>query len=404
MLTHDDNETLCRVGPGTPMGSYMRQFWIPALRIQRLERDGAPERVRLLGENFVAFRDTGGRVGFLAEACPHRGVSLSLARNEAGGLRCLYHGWKFDVDGNALDIPTERGDMRAKFAERVPVRRYPIREAGGLIWVYLGSGAAPEFPQFNWLDLPDTQINAACAVVNFNWLSGLESQLDTAHVGVLHRDLAPDANSNVDKMIQDSAPRFEFEPTPYGYREAAIRNMPDGAIYVRIREFVLPWFSFIPTGGRDVTQAVTISVPIDDEYSAQWDVVYNLGRALQPGEVFEDELRRPDNYLSDIGTIANRFGQDRAAMKAGNWTGFDGVRREDFAVNLSQGAIPDRTHEFLGSADASIVRARRVLLDSVRRHARGEQFNASGETIGWNEIRAIGAVLAPSADWRSLPR
>jgi phthalate 4,5-dioxygenase len=403
MLSREDNELLCRVGPGTGMGTYMRRFWIPAVRSKLLQSDGAPERVRLLGQDFVAFRDTGGRVGFLHEACPHRGVSLALARNEECGLRCLYHGWKFNTDGKAVDIPTERPESRAKFAARVPSRGHPVREAGGLVWAYLGNPAEiPAFPQFNWLDLPDNQIHCARAIVGVNWLSGLESQLDTSHVGILHRDLAPDASSNVDKMMLDASPRFEFDLTSYGYREAAIRNMPDGALYVRIREFVLPWFSFIPTGGRDVTQAVTISVPIDDEHSAQWDVVYNLTRPLHEGDVFGDELERPDNYLRDVGSIANRFGQDRAEMKSGSWTGFNGVRLEDFAVNLSQGAIPDRSREFLGSADASIVKARRILLDKVKRAA--ARTLAADEEVRWGDIRAIGAVIPADADWRSLPR
>jgi phthalate 4,5-dioxygenase oxygenase subunit len=404
MLSPEDNDLLCRVSPGTPMGSFMRRFWIPALRSAFLKVDGNPQPVRLLGQNFVAFRDTKGRVGLLNEACPHRGVSLTLARNEGCGLRCIYHGWKFDVDGNVTDVPTEPISRRADFAKKVPLRHYSVREAGGIVWVYLGEAEdVPDFPAFNWLNLPDDHIDSKYSVVPINWLGALESQLDSAHVGILHSDFSHQPAFQVDNMMLDNAPRFEFEDRPYGFREAAIRNMPEGGHYVRVREFVLPWTSYIPMGERDVTHTVTFSVPVDDEHCAEWDIHYNLVRPLIPEDITEP-VDDPNNYVMAVGTRENRFNQDRERMNNGSWSGFSSLRTEDFAVNISQGTIPNRSDEYLGSSDIPIVRARRLLADSVRKHIAGEPMAKCGSEQEWNAILAISKVIPAHDDWRDLPR
>jgi phthalate 4,5-dioxygenase oxygenase subunit len=407
MLTREQNETLCRVGPGTPMGEYMRQFWIPAMRAQRLEADGAPVRVRLLGENFVAFRATDGRVGFFDEGCPHRCTSLALARNEDNALTCIFHGWKIDVTGKVVDVPSEPPERRQEFAAKVRVRHYPVREAGTIIWVYLGnSDQPPEFPTFPWLTLPHEQLKTRIGIVHCNWLAVLEGQLDSAHVAFLHRDdgtlrrTRPFQNQNL--MKYDTGPRFEFEMKSYGFREAAIRKTPDGQRYYRIREFAVPWYCYIPAA-RHKNNQMAIAMPIDDTTSAQWDVMYNYDAPI----VLEDiptnygYTRDSDDYAYNIGNADNCWHQDRRAMKEGSWSGMPTSRYEDFAAAVAQGIITDRTVEYLGSSDSAIIRARRLLLDAVARFHRGEP--AFGVHKPHHESISPLDVVAPvTENWRNL--
>jgi len=416
MLTQEENELLCRVGPGTPMGAYMRAFWLPALRGERLAAGGAPVRLRLLGEDLVAFRAADGRVGIFDEACPHRGASLAMACNEGDGLRCSYHGLKLSAGGTVVDVPMERRERRARYAAQVPVAVHPVHEAGGIVWTWLGDRAVPPapFPEFNWTRLPAEQVKSAVGIIPANWMQGLEGQLDSAHVGILHRDqFSPNRLRGAGKVGYDSAPRlaittadsapsFEFEPQPYGYREAAVRVLRDGRHYVRVREFVVPFYSFIPLGGRDDIHNVTMSVPIDDSHSAQWDIFFYLNRALPEGNVFDTPT--PDDYAANLGTLDNRFGQDRRRMRESSFSGLEWLRVEDFAVAVSQGAIVDRSREYLGSSDTSVLRARRLLIAQARQHATGKPALGVGRAIDWSVIRALDAIIPADGDWRSLPR
>jgi len=407
-MRKEENELLSRVGPGTKMGDYMRQFWVPVMLGARLEPDGPPERVRLLGENFVIFRATDGRLGFLDENCPHRGVSLALARNADCALTCIFHGWKIDVSGKLVDVPAEPPDTREKFMARVKIGHYPVREAAGIVFVWLGGGEPAPFPAFNWIDLPPNHFRVNIGIVASSWLNGMEGQLDSAHVGILHqdwvnRDPKRFGSSNIDNTIFDLAPRFEFEEQPYGYREAAIRNMPDGKHYVRVREFVMPWYSYIPQqGGREAMQLMTISVPIDDETSAQWDVRYNLAHPIDTSNW--PHTPEPEDTRVTMGTIENRFGQDQSKIKAGKWAGFKQLRHEDYAVSVAQGTIADRVNEQLSSSDLAIVRARRALLNAVNQHASGEKTVSFAADVDWKLIRSFAEIIPAQADWHSLPR
>jgi phenylpropionate dioxygenase-like ring-hydroxylating dioxygenase large terminal subunit len=409
MLSKADNERLTRVGPGTPMGEMLREFWHPAARSAALEADGAPKRVRLLGENFVAFRATDGRVGLFQENCPHRGVSLALARNEENGLRCIFHGWKFSIDGICTDTPTEPAERRAKFCKRVPLRHYPVREAGGMVWVYLGRRATPpKFFDFEF-HAPPADALVRCGIVHGNWLQGLEGQLDSAHIGMLHRSSTANVGQATNRLnrfaIGNTAPRFEIVEKPYGFREAALRDLGDGTVYARIREVVFPYYSFIP-GDHGEPRLVVVVVPIDDEWSAHWYYYMN------PFGPVPDWYKKwavlgtvddSDNYSANMGNVANTWHQNRDAMKAGHWSGVLGnFTYEDFIVEESMGPVVDRSQEFLGSSDAVIGRARRMLLSALDEHAKGKPPFGLDGAVDYSAIRALSIRVPASLNWQEI--
>jgi phthalate 4,5-dioxygenase oxygenase subunit len=412
MLSKEDNELLTRVGPGTPMGEMMREYWIPVLRSAKLEADGKPERVRLLGENFVAFRATDGRVGFVDEACPHRCASMALARNEENGLRCLFHGWKVDVEGKVVDCPTEPEERRERFASLVPTRRHKVHEAAGLVWVYIGKRAeTPEFPNFEFTALPSDQVQPLRGQIKCNWLQALEAALDSAHVGFLHaRGAGPvrgtavhRIESNFMKVKKD--PKFEFEVTPYGFKEAAIRELPDVAeCYTRIRQVILPFFSFIPRFPGDVGLAL-ISVPIDDENTIQWYLRFDMEKPIDPEFYlkFGRDSGDPNHFNADMGDLGNMWHQDREAMKT-HWSGIVGRQNayEDFVVQESMGPIVDRSKEYLGAADVVISLARRTLLQGVRAHQADGTIPFRAPDFDYSQLRSVAVSYPKGENWRTI--
>jgi len=407
-----DNELLTRIGPGTPMGAMLREYWVPACRSARLEADGAPERVRLFGENFVAFRATDDRVGFMQEACPHRCASLALARNEGNGLRCIFHGWKFSVEGQCVDAPTEPRGQRERFAASVPMRSHPTHEAGGLVWVYMGEAATPpRFPDYEFTRLPDDHVSPYRGIIRTNWLQGLEALLDSAHVTFLHSaNLMSERGRNYfkaesDYMLGDGAPVFEFDERPYGFREGAIREEGETRSYARVREVALPFFSFIPSAPKG-PRIVCCSIPIDDVTTAQWYIAYDTDAPLSRDlfGAFGMWSGDQDHFNSDMGGPENLWHQDRQSMKDGHWSGITGRGNayEDFAVQESMGPIVDRSREYLGTCDRVIYRARKLLLEAVRRHRDTGELAFTGEDIDWGAIRAVSFPYPRDADWRDI--
>ena len=412
MMNKADNELLTRIGPGTPMGAMLREYWVPACRSARLEADGAPEKVRLFGENFVAFRATDGRVGFMQEACPHRCVSLALARNEGNGLRCVFHGWKFSVEGKCVDAPTEPRAQRERFAASVPVRSHPTHEAGGLLWVYMGAAdTPPRFPDYEFTRLPDDHVQPYRGIIRTNWLQGLEALLDSAHVTFLHSaNLNSERGRNYfkdesDYMLSDGAPVFEFDERPYGFREGAIREEGETRRYARVREVALPFFSFIPSAPKG-PRIVCCSIPIDDLTTAQWYIAYDTDAPLRPDLLgaFGMWSGDADHFNSDMGGPENLWQQDRQAMKDGHWSGITGRGNayEDFAVQESMGPIVDRSQEYLGTCDRVIYRARKLLLEAVKRHRDSGEVTFAGEDIDYAGIRAVSFAYPREMDWREV--
>lgn len=412
-MTSDDNKLLTHVSRGTPMGTLLRQYWTPAIRSSALEPDGAPLRVMLFGDRFVAFRTTDGRVGFVDEACPHRGVSLALGRNEENGLRCIFHGWKLDVTGQVVDAPCEPEARRENFCKHIRVNRYGVREAGGVVWVFVGTGEPPPFPDFEFNSLPPEHVCIRRAVVPYNWLQGVEAHIDSSHVGFLHSGFLTrnkarlqDATAeNLGAMLVDKSPKFEVDETPYGLKESALRDMGGNSTYARIREIVLPFYTFIP-GPEEGPCGGRVSVPIDDQTSAEWYVLYNPFRPLTPENIrsmFSGTSDDLDDFAANMGNEANLWNQDREAMKDGHYSGLTAnFAFEDFVVQASMGRCIDRSTEQLGSADLIVVKVRRMLLDAVRSMVKGERARWT-RGFAYPAIRARSVMLDAARSWREFP-
>lgn len=379
MLSREDNEILCRVGRGTPMGALFRRYWLPLMHSNELEADEAPVRVRLLGEDLMAFRDSNGDVGVMDELCPHRLAPLYIGRNEEAGIRCLYHGWKFDVQGLCTDMPNEPAN--STFKAKVSLTAYKVREHAGVVWVYMGDPAkTPDFPVYLWTTVPDSHRISAKWIQEANWMQSLEGGIDTSHASFLHRRFDPmtratevqqQAGVRRDLMWIDKAPRLELQPTNYGFRYAAIRETPNpDEAYVRITPHVMPCSSY-PPGNSGQNRIWNCWVPRDDESCWAWDVSFNESRPLDPTEV--EGLREVRGYNSydpatfkKYGNRDNRWQQDRKSMKTHSWSGIRGIFVQDNAVQEGMGAIVDRRREHLGTADLAIIAARRLYIRAAK--------------------------------------
>jgi phthalate 4,5-dioxygenase oxygenase subunit len=417
MLTAEENDLLCRVEGDAPMGRMMRRYWLPACMSEEVtERDGAPVRVRMLGEDLVAFRDTDGRLGVVGEHCPHRRASLALGRNEECGLRCLYHGWKVDVEGNVLDMPSELA--AARFARHVKHTAYPVREAGGLVWIYMGPGETmPPFEAPAFAPTASTSVSIVKVQVDCNWAQVLEGAIDSAHSSTLHSTDMPSAD--VDRAMAtgnvwprpstDKAPRLQVQRTRYGFRYAAIRtpiNDPEVNDYVRITTFVAPITVLIPP--NNVYSLANINVPIDDTHTMFYFIAWSdwgpgidtqSWRAFCHARVGVDL----DARFRRTRTIDNDFGQDLARMKRGDHTGIDGIPNQDMAMWETMGPIADRTRERVGASDVAIVQFRRIMIDAVRRFAGGEPPPGTAEPrLAQAKLRSFEGIVPRATNWRTL--
>ena len=403
MLSADDNHLLTRVEGQAPMGQMLREYWTPVVRSARVEAGGAPVPVRVFGENFVAFRSADGQVGFLAEACPHRGASLALGRVEGCAIRCIYHGWKMEADGQVVETPSEPSERGNEFASRVRTASAATFEAGGVIWVYLGSASQPpEFPSFPFVGLPDENVKPLAAETSCNWLQAVEGTLDSSHVSILHQSWLGQSKGNIGKAAADSSPRYEFDVQDYGVRFAAIRALDGGESYVRVTEFVMPWTAFIATGDEDCI--AIIGTPIDDYNSRQWFIRWNPSHALTEDtdtHFWYDPLTAAPDDFTELVRGKERWGQDREAMAAGHFSGIENLVLEDVAIQESQGHIVDRSKERLGTSDIAVVRTRRMLLDAVRTHAQSGATPLGAELgPALKASSGIAFVIDSEIDWR----
>jgi phthalate 4,5-dioxygenase len=417
MLTAAENDLLCRVEGDAPMGRLMRRHWVPAILSEQLAADGKPVRVRLFGERLIAFRDSNGRVGLLGEACPHRKASLAFGRNEECGLRCLYHGWKFDADGNVVDMPSE--PKQSRLPDNAKHLSYPTREAGGFVWTYMGpSDKMPEFERPAWSPSSDTKLAIAKIELPCNWAQIMEGQIDSAHSSSLHSsDMRPakgEATAKGDHWVRpstDKNPRIQVQLTNYGMRYAAIRRPITNAAtqdYVRITTYVAPFVALIPPNSSyNVTSVI---VPRSDNSSYFNFIAWSEGDqvgidteawrkfcVLVVGDDVDAEFRPIKRHAT------NDYQQDRELMNNGSFTGIPGIPNQDIAMWESMGAIADRTQERLGASDIAIVQFRRLMLEAV------SAFEQTDQVIGLNEphlpqvkLRSYQGVVDKSVPWRTL--
>ncbi len=382
MLTPEENALLTQTGPGTPMGELFRRHWLPALLAAELPApDCPPVRVQLLGEKLVAFRDSSGRVGLLDAYCAHRGANLFWGRNEESGLRCVYHGWKYDVTGQCVDMPSEPAGNR--FNERVKLTAYPTREAGGVIWAYLGPAELePSLPQFEWTLVPENQRYVHKRFQSSNYLQNVEGEVDSSHVSFLHKRFTPDAGATISgqrllNQARDSAPTFHVKDTDYGLIIGARREWDQRQYYWRITQFLMPMYTLIPSEpGSPIS--FTAAVPADDEHTWGYTATWRPDRPLT-----DEDIARIESWTGIYAEVdprtfmptrnmANDYLIDREEQRTRSFTGIRGIREQDLAVQEDQrGPIADRSRERLGSSDTAIVSMRRRLLKEVRELMRG---------------------------------
>jgi nitrite reductase/ring-hydroxylating ferredoxin subunit len=404
MLSKVDNDALTRVGPGTLMGNLMRQYWVPALLSRELaSQDGDPVRVMLLGEQLIAFRDSNGQVGLLANHCPHRGASLFFGRNEEAGLRCVYHGWKFDTSGACIDMPNEPAE--SDFRTKVKAVAYPCRERGGIVWTYMGaSSEPPPLPELEANMLPSEQTQADAVMRDCNWLQGLEGDIDTSHLAFLHMGALDAANMEPGSFgyytVKDRRPRYAIVDTDGGTMYGACRPAEPSVDFWRIAQFLFPFYAFIPSGvlGREVLTRAW--VPMDDEHM----LYFNMGApGTTRGMDFSQVLPNRTDWYGRFRLAAgadNDYLIDRAKQRTGkSFTGLGSIHLEDQAVTESMGSILDRSGEHLGTADTMIIRTRRRLLDAARALAEHGTPPPGVRDPSVYRTRSGSLFLPTGADW-----
>ena len=417
MITAEDNERLTRVGPGTPMGAMMRRYWLPVCTSAQLPQpDGPPLRVRLCGENYVAFRDTSGHVGLIDEYCMHRRASMVLARVEDGGIRCLYHGWKFGRDGSIQETPNHCDD-RFKSALRAPT--YSVQEAGGLVWAYVGpKDQEPPFQAYEFFEGPEENRCVFRINTPANWLQLFEGGTDSSHVGILHCNLANpewknkadfvpsvDDYTSVALAVGDNAPALEIENTPYGFHYAAKRQGPSRADgtptdSVRVTAVIFPTCRIIPLAQY---QFFVFEVPQDDVKTSTYIIAHG------PKPFDRDKMRAVlgldnkklwnDEDCEYRASEENRFGQDLSRMNE-TWSGLAGLVPEDASIGVSMGPIVDRHKEVLVAADAAVVRLRNRFLESLRAVEAG-QAPFGVQIADFSRVRSLAdTVIGKGERWQ----
>ena len=373
MLSPEDNELLTRVGPGTPMGELMRRYWIPAAFSPQIATpDAPPIRVRLMGENLVLFRDTQGRLGLLDERCPHRTASLFYGRNEQNGLRCVYHGLKFDVEGKCVDVPcvpnTTDIQMRT-LQNRLAVKSYPCLERGGVVWTYMGPPELkPEFPDLEWTRIPEAQRYATRHIQECNWLQGLEGGFDAPHLTFLHGGDTEDSRRIVPSF-------YEVMPTDFGFVVGTGRDTGVGNVLWNVNVMLMPFHKIISS----VPHAAHVWAPIDDENTMLYSIDFHPHRALSEEDLARSKDGRGIHTENIPGTDhavrnkSNDYLIDRALQASGqSYTGMKGFGTQDCAIQESMGPVADRSLEHLLLCDTAIMKIRRLLLETLRDHAAGK--------------------------------
>ncbi|MEA2641906.1 MAG: phthalate 4,5-dioxygenase [Chloroflexota bacterium] len=416
MLTAEENELLTRVGPGTPMGELFRRYWIPAVLSEEVpEPDCTPVRTKLLGEELIAFRDSSGRVGLLGENCAHRRASLFYGRNEDGALACIYHGWKYDVEGNILETPAEPAESMIKYG--VKHTAYPCQDVNGIIWTYMGpKEKMPPLPGLPWITLPRDHVDVGCKFfLDCNWLQCLEGDNDSIHSAYLHRRVRParattwgGAAERGDYRLRPA--RADIDVSEWGVRAATLYPVDDERVFARTNSFVMPCIGNTPRGNTDVNEAIHViyQVPADDysnwryDFEVYWDRTTDGAYGRQQREEvtmpgFRKLMNRQNDYMID--RTRQKSGEIYSGIDSGNHT-------QDACVTETMGAITDRTKEHLGVTDAHVVALRQYLLQALKDMEAGKDppgiFRDPEKNQIGNFVHMLTAVIPRTKDWREL--
>ena len=420
MLSKEDNQTLVQVSHGTPTGDLMRLYWIPFLPSTDLTSDGQPQRVRLLGEDLLAFRNTEGRIGLVDHVCPHRGAPLMFARNEDCGLRCVYHGWKFGIDGATLDMPAEPAGSTYK--DKVRLKAYLCQERNGIVWAYMGphQDNPPELPLLEWNLVPSERVVVTFRVQECNWLQAVEGEIDSAHAAILHGRI--DAQGAISDWIakRDLKPTFECKRQDFGMSIASCRKLDEDTSYWRVNQFLLPFYTLVPPQSKFPELSGHAWVPMDDQNTLCIMFSYH------PSEKFYDKTRElfaqghagretghasvhafsPKSPSEPFAKYWTKFNSGNAFQfnydsQTKTWfSGLPGLWVQDAACQSGVSPIFDRSKENLGSSDTGIALTRRLLLDSVKKF-KSEGLAPKGVAKPATfMVRAVSLTLPKGASWQ----
>ncbi len=421
MTTAAENKILTQTNAGTPMGDLFREYWIPAAMSSELIKDGEPVRLMLLGEQLIAFRDTNGKVGIMDHRCPHRCASLFFGRNEEGGIRCVYHGWKFDADGNCLDMANV--PPHQDFKHKVHAKAYKTAEQNGMVWCYMGTRQAnpPPLPKLDMTEVPESRVEIRFTQRECNYLQGVEGELDTSHVGIMHfgkieaNDLV-DRGDNSKYAIMNRAPEYKLQETEYGYMYAAYRPAEENTTYWRYGQFLFPFWTMPPINDLSTNVLARAYVPMDDTHCMVVALVmngaYNRAGGGRIGSNPDGIAGASQNYPYMPNTTdwfgrwklklnaTNDYGIDREVQRTKSYTGIEGVQMQDQAVQESMGEILDRTLEHLAPSDSMITRVRRQMIRMATQHAKDGSLPPSVDRADLYANVRGGQMVAPTdADW-----
>jgi phthalate 4,5-dioxygenase oxygenase subunit len=416
MLTQEENDLLAYTSPGSPGGALLRQYWQPVALSEELPENGAPLPVRILSEDLVLFRDDQGRPGLLGLHCSHRRADLSYGRVENGGLRCLYHGWLYDIHGNCLEQPCEAAGRDFRHKVRHPA--YPCQEFGGLIFAYMGSGEPPLLPAYEALSAPSGHRLVTKIFHECNYFQANEGNLDPSHVSFLHRQ--SNVPQNLKRTVKgtdgklplalyaaDSAPEIETEETDFGIRIFSIRKTEEGRTFFRVTNFILPNLATIPGPMSGDGYNLYWHVPIDDTHHWRYDIVFRRSAPMD-----EKDIQRNQEILDELTADykptrnkANRYLQDRESMKSWSFSGMGRIFNvQDTAIVEGCGPIADRTQEFLGPSDKAIIAARRMVLRAIRDLDAGREpahVIRHAEANRFPHLMVVSEVITDGSDWKS---
>ncbi len=370
MLSKAQNDLITQTGPGTPMGRFLRSYWQPIATSEDMPLGGDPVPIRIMSEDLVLFRDDKDRLGLIQQGCPHRGTDLSYGRIEDGGIRCLYHGWLFDINGKCLDQPAEAAGR--KFCDKVRMVSYPVQEKGGAIWAFMGEGEPPYIPDFQFLDAPEPNRLCFRVIQNCNWLQGLESSTDPAHTTYLHRrppgKKSKRSFTDVAALRGNEPPQISIEHMPYGVRIFAKHNAPEGRKYLRVNNYVYPCGATPSTSTGEVGYQGRWYVPVDDHSHVRFEFFYRFSQPLDKDTLRENRAENVGPDYRHVRRIENRYLQDRDELKRGDSFGGMGLHfpaQDAFAIE-TQGSIQDREKEHLGTTDVVIIEVRKALFRALK--------------------------------------